>query len=234
MNVLSTRTLSWSDGAENKELALTIFTPFEVNEYHWKCGFVTDPPIRPQVVYGVGIDFLHAFVECLRVARLHFETFERWRRLHWEGMRDCGMPSFARGPASVGSNATPPPVPSEGKLGVLSTRSVGYRDEAGVERQRELTVFAPLRADDNGWRCGFTFEPLPHASVRYGAGADFIEALLDALALARTVYDTTIATRRDGNEELLDCDDFPYKTGRSFWMSSSGEQPADPSETPTP
>jgi len=230
MNVLTTRALSYPDERGNhKELILMVSMPLEVKEYHWNCGFVTDPPMRPQIVHGVGIDFIQAFVECLRVVRLYFETVERSRRVHWQGMPDCGLPKYAEEPAPLGLKDIPPPLEIRGSRDILTTRAVGYRNESGDERELLLTVFVPFKADDETWSCGFTFDSPPFASIRYGVGADFIEALLDSLAKARTTFEGTAPKGWRPSEGEFNCDDLPYKIGRSFWLAR--DRPSAP-ETP--
>lgn len=228
MNLLTTRALSYRDETGNaKDLLLEIFIPFEVSEYQWKCGFVTDPPLRPKIVYGVGVDFIHAFVECLRVVRLYFETLDRSRRVYWQEMPDCGLPKFTDEPASLDPKDIPPPQKVEGSMNVLTTRAVGYRDESGLETERRLTIFVPSKAEDEAWTCGFTFDAPPFESIRYGVGADFIEALLDGLAKARATFEGMTPKDCELLEENLNCDGFPYKIGRSFWIDSPRESSPD-------
>jgi hypothetical protein len=223
MDVLTTRALSYTDETGNtKELILTVFVPFEASEYKWKCGFVTDPPLRPNITYGLGLDFICAVVACLWLARLHFETVERSRRVHWRGMPDCGLPELTDEPAAPDPTDVPPPVEIGESKDIFATRTVGYRDESGIERERYLTVFVPSK-EGEAWKCGFTFEPPPFASIRYGVGEDFIEALLDGLAKARAIFEETIPKGSVPSEEHFDCADLPYKIGRSFFLNSARE-----------
>lgn len=235
MDVLATRILSYGDeNGDEQQVCLTIFRPFEVNEYKWKCVFGFDPPIKPENVGGLGIDFLGAFVHGLSYARLYFETTSWSRRGHWRGLGDYGLPSIAKTTTSLGPENIPPPSESVEAVDVLATRAVGYRDGSGVETERCLTIFVPLKVGDKVWKCGFTFDPLPRTSIRYGLGEDFIEALLDALASARAMYEGTTPKGCEPLEMNSNCDDLPYKVGRSFWMGRSRESLPDTSDVSAP
>src|SRR5688572_28830605 len=108
MDVLATRVLSYTDDAgRSKEITLTVFMPFEVKEDEWKCEFAFDPPIYRTTIAGAGVDFIHAFLVALKVARIFFESTEFFGRAHWQGMFDCGIPSRAKKPASVSSSDIP-------------------------------------------------------------------------------------------------------------------------------
>jgi len=102
------------------------------------------------------------------------------------------------------------------KQPVLAVRTVGYPDKSGVERALELTLFVPVNTDHETWQCAFTFGASLDTPVRHGLGADAIEAFLDALAGARNVFEAVVPIGWEGSGNLLDCADFPYKTGRSY------------------
>ena len=226
MNVLTTRALSYSDeNGDKRELILTVFVPFQAKEYQWKCEFLFGPPINGKANHGVGADFIQAFVLCLHYARAYLGTWDVGRGAHWQEMLDCGLPETATRPAALGPADIPPPEGSAGNMDVLATREVGYRDEGGIERELLLTVFVPFKADDDMWKCGFTFDPPPSMSIRYGIGADFIEALLDSLAKARATFEGTAPKGWKPSEEGFACGDLPYKIGRSFWTDPAHESP---------
>jgi hypothetical protein len=229
MDVLATRVLSYPDEKENlTELLLTIFMPYEVEKNEWNCAFVFGPPIqRPQgkITEGIGTDFLQAFLSCLKIARGYFEGTSLRGRLHWQGMYDCGLPWHRTRPAGFVDEEMPLPGESAGSMAVLGIRETDYAEENGVEKPTRLTVFAPFKAEDEVWKCGFTFDPLPNAMIRYGVGADVIEALLDCLVKARVTFNGTRPKGWPPPGENFDCDDFPYKIGRSFWTDPVPRQP---------
>jgi hypothetical protein len=229
MDVLTTRVLGYPDeNGDERGLVLTIFVPFEKRENLWKCGFIFDPPISPNIVYGAGVDFIHAFVTCLRIARIYLENTRPFGRAHWQGMLGCGLPSPAEKPASLGPADIPPPEGTAGNMAVLTTRMLGYPDESGVEREiLLLTVFVPFKAEGEVWKCGFTFGSPENGPIRYGVGADFIEALLDGLAGARATFEGEVPKGWVPSGELLDCADLPFKIGRSFWTNPTGGPPQD-------
>ena len=88
-----------------------------------------------------------------------------------------------------------------------------------------LTIFVPFKAEGEAWKCGFTFGPLGSESIRYGLGEDFIEALLDALAMARGIYEGRVPKGWGWSGELQDCGDLPYKIGRSFLTEPRTSRP---------
>jgi hypothetical protein len=226
MDVLTTRVLSYPDkNGDEKELALTVFMPFKAAE--WRCCFIFDPPLIRRVVYGAGIDFIQAFVESLKVARIWFENTAPFDRAHWQGVPGCGLPSRGEKPASLGPADIPPPDGTAGNMDVLTTRMLGYPNESGAETELLLTVFMPFKVEGEIWKCGFTFGPPTIAPIRYGVGADLIEALLDGLAMARATFEGTVPKGWRASGDILDCADLPYKIGRSFWTDLTGEPPPD-------
>lgn len=220
MDILATRVLSYPDESGNDaQLLLTLFAPLEAKEYQWKCGFVFGPPIPQKSEHGVGvgIDFIQAFVNSITYARSYLETWELGRRVHWQGMSDCGLLEPADGLLASDLDDRPSPRENTGSMTVLTTRTVGYKDPIGVEKEFLLTVFTPFKADDGAWKCTFTFDPSPRAAaIRHGSGADFIEALLDSLAKARATFEGTKPEGWEASDESFDCADLPFKVGRSF------------------
>jgi hypothetical protein len=230
MDVLTTRTLGYTDPTGTaREVVVTVFVPYEIGEAYWRCKYLFSPPFDRENVDMAGADFLQALLLCLAIVP-HALRLELRTRAHWQGMRDCGLPRSAENPEgeqppSYQPPDIPPPEPNPGDLRILSTRRLGLPAEHGVERALLLTIFKPIQAESETWKCAFAFGPTEGAQVRYGIGADFIEALLDALALARVVYEAMVPERSvaPGREELLDCADFPYKIGRSYWTDLRGD-----------
>ncbi|MRG96303.1 DUF6968 family protein [Polyangium spumosum] len=221
MNILTTRTLRYTDeGVEaEKDVVLTIFEPFENDHGDWVCVFDFEPPIKPRLARARGVDVLQAFVDGLLDARLYFETTKWSRTGHWQGLRDCGLP-MNKGPWPVQPPEIPPPEDNPGTLEVFATRRLRYPDETGAATALLLTVFKPYQAELGAWKCAFAFGPSETAPLRHGMGADFIEAALDGLALARATYESMLPkgwAPPESEDLLLACDDLPYKIGRSFW-----------------
>ncbi|MRG94090.1 DUF6968 family protein [Polyangium spumosum] len=215
MATLTTRVLQYrGDDGKERDVTLTVFVPFADEHGGWKCGFQFSPPTHRRVVYVGGIDFIQALVGCLKVARGYVEHPEE-ERSHWQGMSHSGLPTPQARPGEYRAPEVPAPESNPGDLEVLTTRALGHSDTSGVETELVFTVFKPFQADDGSWKCGFAFGPSEGASVRYGVGADFIEAFLDALALARVAFDD-MAPTGPASGLALDCSDFPYKVGRAF------------------
>lgn len=227
MDVLATRALSYPDkNGDEKEFLLTIFMPFEAKEGLWKCGFASDPPMSPRIIHGAGIDFIQAFVECLKVSRNWLESMSPFRQAHWQGVPGCGLPGLAERPASLGPADIPPPEGAAGPMNVLTTRILGYPDEGGVEKELLLIIFTPFKAEgETMWKCGFTFGPPENAPIRYGVGVDLIEAILDVLAKARATFEGIVPKGWKPSEDMLDCADLPFGIERSFWTDLSSEPP---------
>jgi hypothetical protein len=102
---------------------------------------------------------------------------------------------------------------------VLSELTVGFPDSSGVEYLRPLFVFHPERIDDAHWKCGFAFDTKDTSPVRYGAGDDWIHALLDAAAMVRVVYDATVP-RGSKTSEDVGLGLLPYKVGRDYFIDA--------------
>lgn len=81
-----------------------------------------------------------------------------------------------------------------------------------------MNLYKPIQVGEGAWKCGYSFDPLNGTSIRFGTGVDSIESLLDALTLARITYESMIphGWRATKTDELLDCDDLPYKSGRAY------------------
>jgi hypothetical protein len=218
MDVLATRVLSYPDeNGDERELVLSVFMPFEFEPEQWRCGYIFSPPIHRKGVDLAGVDFIQAFLCCLVVARGDLEGTDLGGRVHWQGMLDCGLPWPAERATSLDPAEIPPPEGNAGEMEVLTTRAVGYPDESGAEAALLLTVFVPFEAENKTWKCGFAFGPPLNAPLRHGVGADFIEALVDCLAMARATFEGKVPTGWVRSGELYDLCDLPYKIGRSFW-----------------
>lgn len=216
----ATRRLSYTDSDGNeKEVGLAVFVPFQVEHGGWKCEFIFEPSIYRAQPRGGGVDSIHAVINGLQVARIFLESNPLWGRIHWQGMFDCGLPTTTE---AVDSSVNMSILASDDgpRPAVLATRKLGYPDDAGIEQETGLIIYLPFQEADV-WRCEFAFDPWPDRLVRYGVGADAIEATLDALASARAIFDAMIPVDWKGSDELLDCSDFPIKRGRAFQIKRS-------------
>jgi hypothetical protein len=133
-------------------------------------------------------------------------------------MLDCGLPTASTEPVNTRANTRILANEDAPRLAVLMTRKLGHLDDAGVDRQAVFTLYVPFQKPD-GWKCGFSFDPWPDTLVRYGEGSDAIEALLDALAAARCVFDSMTPAAWIVSDDLLDCADFPIKINRAFHIN---------------
>lgn len=231
MDVLATRALSFTDdNGDSMEVTLTVFQPFEAERQVWKCKFQFGPPIHREAIAVAGVDYIQAVVGCLEVARGYLNGTKLWGRVQWQDMADCGLPWYTNTPPPLRSTDIPPAEANPGNLRVLTNRTLGLPDDSGTEREIVLTVFAPFQAQDGAWRCGFAFGALESAPIRYGDGADFIEALLDALAGARATFDAMLPHdwHPPDTSTVLDCTGLPRKVGRSFWIDTSESDPSTP------
>jgi hypothetical protein len=86
-------------------------------------------------------------------------------------------------------------------------------------REVILTVYRPLCVKEGTWKCAFAFGTAPSDPVRYGVGADFIEALLDALAMARSTYETLVpAGWEPESVGLVGVEYLPHRIGREYFI----------------
>lgn len=228
MEILTTRALDYTDrlGA-TKQVIATIFVPYEAVQGGWRCKYLFSAPFDRKNVDIAGADFLQAFLLCLAIVpealRLELRS-----RTSWQGMSACGLPQRAEEARPAVRSALDLPALEEApaSLETLTTRMLGCPDANGVERSLLLTIYKPFQADDEAWKCGFALGPPENARVRFGTGADFIEAFLDAVTLARIAYEAMVPRGWSPSEPegLLDCADFPYKIGREFWTNDIGLQ----------
>ncbi len=238
MDVLTTRNLAYlHESGKESEVSVTVFVPVMTEKDDWKCEFQLIPPNIRKVAHAYGVDFLQALLLCLEILPSYLRLTPRPSQAHWQGMPHCGFPSHVEQPADY----QPPDIglasENPGNLEVLTTRLVGCPDPQGVVRALQLTVYKPLQTADGLWRCAFSFavedDKLP--PVRYGTGEDFIEAFLDALALARATYETMVPKGWEAPqpETLLDCLGFPYKIGRAFYTDPGKPFPGMPDFFPS-
>jgi hypothetical protein len=237
MDVLTTRELQYlDDHGDERIVLLTIFAPWErVTEGDWRGAFAFGPPIarlNGKTIPSGGVDFIQCFMGAVEVARGYLMGSHLAERAHWQGMRECGLPWHVERPADYQPPDIGSALENPGNLEVLATRSVGCPDSQGITRALQFTIYKPLQMADGVWHCAFSFgsedDKLP--PVRYGAGADFIESFLDALALARATYQTMVPEGWDTSQSdtLLGCLGFPYKIGRAFFTEPAKPFPGMP------
>jgi hypothetical protein len=224
MNILAERDIKYRDsfGVETN-VRLTVFSPVQTDIGDWRCAFRFDgrPSDKTRQVHGV--DFLQALLSCLEVARGYVEHPSE-ERTHWQGMPHSGLPWHAKKPSSYEAPDVPAPETAPPGLEPLTTRKLGIPGEDGMLTSLLLTIFIPRPGKDGIWHCAFSFSQSEAALVRYGVGADLIEALLNALSLARATYETMIPRGWVAPEsgELLGSLSLPYNIGRAYWI-----EPAD-------
>jgi hypothetical protein len=109
-------------------------------------------------------------------------------------------------------------------LDILTTRRLSIPRGDNDVHELVLRVYRPFQDDDGTWKCAFSFDPMETQSIRYGTGADFIEAVLDAFAMARIAFEAMVPIGWTTTDELLDCVDFPIKIGRSFRIPRPAKQ----------
>lgn len=223
MDVLATRILQYrDDSGVVKDVSLTVFAPRKTDQDDWECAFQFSPPPNQRTLHARGVDSIQALLACLTVARSYIEHPTE-DRSSWRGMSHAGLPQFVEKPASYQPPALPPIEPNSGDLSPLATRTLGQPDETGGVRELVLTVYEPIRADNGTWKCAFAFGSAENEPVRHGVGQDFIEALLDGLAMARATYETMIPEgwRAPASHELWGLEFLPYKVGRAYGMEPS-------------
>jgi hypothetical protein len=234
-SVLVTRVLQYHyDSGEERDVTLTVFEPLETEEGDWECGFQFNPPANQRIINACGLDYIQALLACLMAARGYIEHPVE-QRSSWKAMFHAGLPWTAEKPQAYEPPLVPASEPNPGGMAVLATRTLGRPGEDGVARKLPLTVYKPFRADDGTWRCAFALGSAESEPVRYGVGSDFIEALLDSLAMARAVYETMVPNgwSAPDSEGLWDGRFLPYKVERAYWMepiSTSSDTSEDPSQ----
>lgn len=225
MDILAERAFGYTDkGGNSGEVVLTIQMPY-ATEHHgvsrWKVDFLFGPPIV-KGHHAVGVDFIQAFLCALRIARSYLTGYYPEGCVQWQGQADCGLPFSTNVQPSCAAQI-PDEEPNEGTLHRIATRELGYRDEHGITQTATLSIFAPTSDGVDSWKCGIAINHVENAPLRYGRGADAIEAILDALAIARAVFSSMVANGSLLNDsDLLDCEDFPHKVGQAFSLYRGG------------
>ncbi|HVK65469.1 MAG TPA: hypothetical protein VM694_13390, partial [Polyangium sp.] len=127
---------------------------------------------------------------------------------------------FAEKPPAYQPPTVPPSEENPGGLEPLAVGTLARPDEMGRAEELALTVYKPFRADDGTWKCAFVLGSPLDAPVHHGRGDDFIEALLDGLALARATYEAMVPEGWEAplSDDLLGPTFLPYKVGRSYAM----------------
>lgn len=233
MNVLATRTIKYRfDSGAIEDVVLTIFGPVQANVDDWRCGFQFDPPSNQRIIELRGIDFIEALLFCLKVARGYVQHPTE-ERTSWQGMDHMGLPWHVKMPEGYQPPDPPHAEANPGNLDVLATRRLGVPDDKGGVRELILTVYRPLAVNESTWKCAITFGDGGREPVHYGAGADFIEALLDALATARTLYLRMVPSGWEApeSEGFQGVEFLPYKIGRAYFTILGDDATDAPAES---
>lgn len=223
MNILAKRTIQYrTDSGAIDDVVLSVFEPFQEREDRWRCGFQVEPPTNQRVIKAGGSDCIAALLGCLTAARGYIEHPTE-SRTAWQGMPHSGLPWHGRLPDGYRPPDIPPPESKPGDLDVLATRRLGLPDDGGGVRALILTVYRPFSVEDGSWKCAFALETTPGGLVRYGVGADLLEALLDALAMARVAYLDMAppAWEAPEAEGFQGVEFLPCKIGRAYLIDSS-------------
>jgi hypothetical protein len=99
-------------------------------------------------------------------------------------------------------------------MDVLTTRALKYTDDNDEERDLVLTVYMPFEAEKGVWKCGFRCEPPIRPKIVFATGADFLDAFVSCLQIARINLETSKMGRRAHWGEMLDCG-LPWHTSRA-------------------
>jgi hypothetical protein len=224
MDVLATREFQYTDDhGEERNVLLTIFTPYaQVDERGWRGAFAFGPPIarlNGKTIPSGGVDFLQCFLCAVEVARGYLMGSDLAEYVHWQGMRHFGLPWHHPKPEGYQPPPIPPSEANPGNLEVLTQVRLPIPYGENDVHELILSVYRPSAADQTKWTCAFAFGPGTNEPVHYGIGADFIEALLDALAIARVTYESMVpeAWRPRGLDEFDGVEFWPYKMGREYF-----------------
>lgn len=218
MNVLAKRTIQYlTDSGATRDVTLTVFEPFQEDVTSWRCGFQFEPPSNQRMIKPGGYDAIDAILTCLTVARRHVEHPSE-NRTTWQGMEHLGLPWHDKIPEEYQPPDIPPVEPNPGNLSILATRRLGTPDDSCGVRALMLSVYKPFQIDENAWKCAFALEATPGDTVRYGGGADFVDALLDALAMARAVHVGMVPPQWEApeSEGFGEVHFLPYRIGRAY------------------
>lgn len=227
MDVLTTREIQYTDdNGEERNVVLTVYTPYAQIDRGWRGAFAFGPPIarlNGKTIPSGGVDFIQCFMCSVEVARGYLMGSDLAKRVHWHGMRHFGLPWHHEKPEGYQPPPIPAPEVNPGNLEILTKVRLGIPHGDNDVHELIMIVYQPFAADETKWKCAFAFGGGANEPVRYGVGADFIEALLDALALARVTYESMIPPKW----KPLESSDFdsaqfwPHKIGREYFTEPS-------------
>jgi hypothetical protein len=227
MDVLATREFQYTDDhGEERNVLLTIFMPHaRVDKCGWRGAFAFGPPIARldgTTIPSGGVDFIQCFLCAVEVARGYLMGSDLAKRAHWYGMHHFGLPSNQEKPEGYQPPTIPPSEVNPENLEILTRVRLAIPGANDVH-ELILSVYRPFTTDETQWRCAFALGMGANEPVRYGVGADFIEALLDALALARVTYESMVpeAWRPRELDEFDGVEFWPYKIGREYFTEPS-------------
>lgn len=225
MDVLTTREIQYSDdNGDERNVVLTIYSPYpRVDKRGWHVDLAFGPPLvrlNGKTTSSSGVDFIQSFLGAVDIAHSYLLGPTLRKRAHWQGVKHCGLPSRSERPEGHQEPQIPALEEKPAVLDVLGTRKLAFPDQHGVTSKVVLSVYKPTPMGDGTWKCAYSFDPLDGTFVRFGTGVDCLESILDALALARVTYDSMIphGWQPSKTEDLLDCDDLPYKSGRGYFI----------------
>lgn len=226
MDVLTTREIQYTDdNGEERNVVLTIYTPYAQVDRGWRGAFAFGPPIarlNGKTIPSGGVDFIQCFMCSVEVARGYLMGSDLAKRVHWHGMRHFGLPYYAERPVDYQAPQIPASEVNPGNLEILTKVRLGIPHRDNEVHELILIVYRPFAADETKWKCAFAFGAGANEPVRYGIGADFIEALLDALALARVTYEAMVPAEWQPESDEFDSVQFwPHKIGREYFTEPS-------------
>jgi hypothetical protein len=223
VNIFATRTIQYrKDAGDIKEVILTVFEPASAHDDEWQCAFQSHPPDNQRKFTMRGLSLISAFLGCLSAARGYIEHPTE-ERTSWQGMTHSGLPWHHEKPEGYQPPQIPVPEVNPGNLKILTKVRLGIPHGDNDVHELILIVYRPFAVDATKWQCAFAFGAGANEPVRYGIGADFIEALLDALALARVTYEAMVPAEWQPREpEEFDSVQFwPHKIGREYFTEPS-------------
>ena len=226
MEILTTRILRFRDPkADPNEAVVTVFKPVAEDDT-WRVSFICSPPLRQRMRGTVALDISLALTYALTIIRALLQGGELLDKLHWQGRADCGLVTRVVRPPEWLPPEIPPPEENPGNLEILSSSMAALPGEAGVETMQPLTIFMPKQAEDGHWRCGVALGAPRSAPIHYGEGDDFIEAFLDAAALARVLWESNVPKGWKSQADLA-VKYLPFKLGKSFYMDHDSNEATD-------
>lgn len=134
-------------------------------------------------------------------------------------MMHSGPPWHHEKPEGDQPPQIPAPEVNSGNLEILTKVRLGIPHGDNYARELILIVYRPFAANETKWQYAFALGAGANEPVRYAIGADFIEALLDTLALVRVTYEAMIPAKWQP-PEFSDFDSvqfWPHKIGRNYF-----------------